>query len=465
MSLLDLLSLLPFLIILLGALTLLAITTFSKNFSNKSFASLTLAIIALTGVATLFNFSSTNPLITAWIGFDKSTQFYLLFFQAIVFFVTLFSPSYLSKFSKNAGEYFFLLLASLFGLMLIGTAQDFLVLFLGLETLSLSLYILCGYIKTWGLSLESSMKYFFLGSVGAALLLYGIAFIYGAFGTTSFNALSIMPEDTFLYLIGITFITVGLLFKAAIFPFHSWAPDVYDGSPTPITAFMSVGTKVGAFVALIKVFLVTLPLIPIWNEMISILSIISLIYANFTALKQVQLRRFFAYSGIAQSAFLLIPFVSHTNDAIQSLNFYLIIYALATLASFTMLLFVDHSPNGVMIKDLKGLYYRSPLLASVLSVALLTLAGIPPTVGFLGKLYILKVAFQAGFVALTIVAVLTSIVSAFYYLRIISYLFREPKELVYFSSSRALTISAVLTTCCLIVLSIFPNIVFYLKNL
>jgi NADH-quinone oxidoreductase subunit N len=233
-----------------------------------------------------------------------------------------------------------------------------------------------------------------------------------------------------LFLGGIAFVTLGLAFKAAIVPFHVWAPDVYDGAPTPVTAFMAVGTKVGAFAAFARLFLVALPQFdPIWNQIVAWLAIFTMIYANIVALRQVQLRRFFAYSGISHAGFLLIPIVADTNEALPALAFYLIIYSLATLGSFAILAVLEHNSKGVFLHDLYGLFRRSPLLAGIFALCLLTLAGVPPTAGFFAKFYVFKLAFQQGYYTLVIVGLLTTILSVFYYLRIISVMFsEEPAE-------------------------------------
>ena len=213
--------------------------------------------------------------------------------------------------------------------------------------------------------------------------------------------------------------TLGLAFKAAIVPFHVWAPDVYDGAPMPVTAFMAVGTKAGAFAAFTRVFLVALPQFdPLWNQGMAWLAIITMVYANIVALRQVQLRRFFAYSGISHAGFLLIPLIADTSDAPAALAFYLVVYAIATLGSFAILAFLDKDSHGVFLRDLQGFFYRSPFLAAIFTLCLLTLAGIPPTAGFFAKFYLFKIAFQSGYYTLVIVGLLTTILSAFYYVRI-----------------------------------------------
>lgn len=442
----------PLLTLFFGSMAVLLLESFSDLLAKKYAYFLTLATLLIAGAMTLYSPPSHNPLLTAWIQFEPLSQFFTLFFISIGIGVVLISPS-------THGEYFFLLLSSIIGLVLIGASADFLTLFLGIETLSIPLYILCGYIKNQTLSQESAIKYFLTGALATAFLVYGIALCYGATGTTSFeNLLShyqgiSTSQDTFLFLSGIVFITLALCFKAAIVPFHQWAPDVYAAAPTSVTALMAIGTKVGAFAALLRVFLVALPLFNLqWNESISWLAMITLIYANFVALKQVQLRRFFAYSGIAQAGFLLIPFAS--GKELTPLLFYLIVYALATLGCFSILRAMDEKPEGAKLEDLYGLFKKAPLTATFFSLCLLTLAGIPPTAGFLAKFFILKEAFQGGYHVLAITGLLTTILSIYYYSRPIAFMLSDRKGEVILSRYGAL---AAVSSLLIGALSIFPT--------
>ncbi len=461
----DLYALSPLLIILATALILLFIESFTEKFSKQYSAYLVLAGLALAIFANYHAPASQNPLLTAWLKFDHLAHTFTLLFLIIGFVSTMLSMAFFKRNDATHGEYYFLLLSALFGLILIGAAADFLTLFLGLETLSIALYVLCGYMKKWEISHEAAIKYFIIGAIAAALLLYGIALIYGAIGTTRFDALltgyrglDSAPKQM-LFLSGIALVTLGFAFKAAIVPFQAWAPDVYEGAPTPVTAFMAVGTKLGAFAGFIRVFLVALPHFnPVWNEGISLLAYPTLIFANFVALRQVQLRRFFAYSGISHAGFLLIPLAAGTPEAIPAILFYLVIYALATLGSFAILSFIDQRPQGVILHDLTGLMRRSPVLASIFALCLLTLAGIPPTAGFFAKFYLFKVAFDAGYYPLVIVGLLTSILAAYYYLRIIGTMLAEPPaEPTIAQSSYAATTVAIVCFAILAVVSFYPE--------
>jgi NADH-quinone oxidoreductase subunit N len=432
LRLVDLASLSPLLILLFGALLLILLESFAEQAARKYAFTLTVATILFAFAAAIYAPASQNALLTPWLRYDPLARFFSLFFLGIGLASTLLSSAFFQRFQASHSEYFFLLLSALFGLILIGSAADFLTLFLGLETLSVALYVLCAYMKQWEISREGAMKYFFMGALAAAFLLYGIALIYGAIGSTQLSGLLeayhrlATHSDKMLFWGGVIFLTVGLASKAAVVPFHVWAPDVYEGASTPVTAFLSVGSKAGAFAALALIFLQTLPQFDIrWNMAVAFLAFPTLIYANLVALRQTQLRRFFAYSGISHSGFLLLPLAVGTEEALPALLFYLVVYAFATLGCFAVLALLDKRSGGVALHDLQGLFRSAPLQAGVLTFCLMTLAGLPPTVGFFAKFYVFKIAFEAGYYALVIVALLTTILSAIYYLRIVAILFSE----------------------------------------
>lgn len=464
----DFASLSPLLYLIALALLLLLWDTFSPATAKKY---IPYAIAIGLGLAFAIAYeapSSTNSYLTFWLNFGAVSRFFTLFFISIGVATALLSIPFFKQFDPPRGEYGFLLVSALFGLVLIGMSADFLTLFIGLETLSIALYILCGYMKKWEFSQEAALKYFLMGALAAAFLLYGIAFIYGATGTTQFAALlpafqKLAPQSKTLFFAGIALVTVGLAFKAALVPFHVWAPDVYDGAPNPVTAFMAVGTKAGAFAAFALIFLVALPNFnALWNHTVALLAYPTLIYANFVALRQTQLRRFFAYSGISHAGFLLLPLAAGTPDALPAMLFYLVVYALATLAAFAILAFLDRSSQGVTFDDLRGLYARAPLLSAGLALSLLTLAGIPPTIGFFAKFYLFKVAYEAGYTLLVIVALLTTILSAYYYLRLTALLFNSNPADTPITRSRTAGVVAALALAGILALSLYPQLLNFL---
>ncbi len=465
----DLAALSPLLTLLLGSLMLLLGEAFASLSAKRFFYPFTFIILLVALGLAIEAPASDHPILTAWLRFDNLARLFTLFFLVIGLGTVSLASHFFRRFKASQGEYYFFLLSALFGLLLIGSAADFLTLFLGFETLSIALYILCSYMKSWKISHESSLKYFLLGSLAAAFLLYGIALIYGAVGTTRFDQL--LPayrqlsssSSSTLFLTGILFVTIGLSFKAAIIPFHTWAPDVYDGAPTPVTAFMAIGTKVGAFAAFIRVFFDALPLFnATWSQGLSLLIYPTLLYANFVALKQNHLRRFFAYSSISHSGFLLIGVVVGTSEALSALLFYLVIYAIATFGCFAVLISLDKRREGLRLEDLKGLYYRAPLHSFIFTICLLTLAGIPPTVGFFTKFYLFKLALQADYFALVVVALLTTILSAYYYLRLITLILskqhshRQESTIELEKPFISLPAIGIIATITLLILSFYP---------
>lgn len=327
----DIFAISHLLILLAGGLLLLLLESFFPSSAKKTSIPVAIATLVLATIAVYYAPESANPLLTNWIYFDSLARFFAFLFIMITLGSILLSVPFFKRFDASKGEYFFLLFSALIGLLLTSSAADFLTLFLGIETLSLSLYILCGYIRSWDNSREASTKYFLTGALAAAFLLYGIALIYGATGTTRFDNLLAkyqameIASDQALFLGGAAFITLGIAFKAAIFPAHGWAPDVYDGAPTPITAFMAIAAKAGAFAAFIRIFLEALPNFnPLWNQGAGLLVYPTLLYANTVALCQTQLRRFFAYSSIANAGFLLIPLAAGGPEAMQALLFILL---------------------------------------------------------------------------------------------------------------------------------------------
>jgi NADH-quinone oxidoreductase subunit N len=408
---------------------MLLLETFAAKFTQKVAGAAAFMIFVIALFLELCAPKSLSPFINAWIHFDQAAYLFTTLFLLIGMASTLISEAFFVRFQASKGEYYFLLISAVFGLVLIGASADFLTLFLGMETLSMALYVLTGYMKKWKASHESAIKYFLLGSLGAAFLLYGIALIYGATGTTHFNALRTSAPTQTLFLAGSALVAVGLCFKAAVVPFHAWAPDVYEGAPNPVTAFMAVGTKAGAFAAFSRVFLEAMPYSDLKMSLsLAALAIITLLYGSFLALCQTGLRRFFAYSGIAHAGFLLIPIIAVGPSSLEAITFYLAIYAMATLGAFAAIAHLDTQSSGVTIKDLTGLFKRSPLMAAILALCLLTLAGIPPTAGFFAKFYLFKLAYEQGYTLLVLVGLLSTILSVYYYLRMVSVMLAEPAE-------------------------------------
>ncbi len=364
----------------------------------------------------------------------------------------LFSPAYLKRLNLvHQGEYYALLMLATIGMMLLTAAASFLVVFIGIEMLSLSLYILCGFVARRRSSQESGMKYFLLSSFASAFLLYGIALTYGATGSTSFvgvqrflngdvlaSSTANFPTHAML-LVGMGLLAVGFAFKVSAIPFQAWTPDVYEGAPAPVTAFMSIATKAAAIIAFARVFGVVLyNAHNDWLPIIETITILTIIGGNVLALVQSNLKRLLAYSGIAHAGYLLIGIVAASvtvvgtgfpnarTTALSSILFYLLCYTFLNMGAFGIASLLEHADNsGNDIQDLRGLWYRRPIMAGLLAFFLLGLAGFPPMAGFAGKYYLFYAAIDSGHPELLIIGVLASILGMYYYLRIIAAMFME----------------------------------------
>ena len=335
---------------------------------------------------------------------------------------------------EHRAEFYPLLLLAASGMTLLASAGNLLVLFLALETLSLALYVLTGFSPRRFASQEGSVKYFLLGAFSSAFLLYGIAMAYGATGTTSLGgiarALSGQTEPSAFALVAMGLLTVGLGFKVAAVPFHMWTPDVYQGAPTPVTAFMSAGTKVAGFAALLRVFLVALsPLRWDWIPFMWALAALTMVVGSVLAIAQTDVKRMLAYSSIAHAGFILVGVTAASGEGVSAAMFYLAAYAAMILGAFGVVMLVSgRGEERTGLTAYAGLASRSPLLAALLSLFLLSLAGIPPTAGFIAKVAVFGAVVRAGFWPLALVAVLASVVAAFFYIRVIVLMYMQEAE-------------------------------------
>jgi NADH-quinone oxidoreductase subunit N len=323
-----------------------------------------------------------------------------------------------------------MLLATI-GMMIMAAATSFLTIFLGIEMLSLALYILCGFVARRTTSQEAGMKYFLLSSFASAFLLYGIAMTYGATGNTSFtgikNYLSVHTSSTTLLLIGMGLLIVGFAFKVSAVPFQAWTPDVYEGAPAPVTAFMSVGTKAAALIAFARVFDVAfLPIKSTWEPVVWAITILTIIGGNVLALAQNNVKRLLAYSSIAHAGYLLIGVVVGGTIGLSAILFYLLSYTFLNLGAFGVVSVLENADNtGNSLSEIRGLWYRQPVLAAILALFMLALAGFPPMAGFAAKYYLFYAALQGGHPELLIIGVLASVLGMYYYLRVIASMFME----------------------------------------
>jgi NADH-quinone oxidoreductase subunit N len=363
---------------------------------------------------------------------DNFSRFFKLIFLLGTGLTILISIKFVKQERLPQGEYYALLLMATLGMMVMASSADLMPIFLGLELMSISLYVLAGYARTKQLSNESALKYFLLGSFATGFLLYGIALIYGATGTTNIQGIAayIMRYDfsSVLLSIGMVLLVVGFGFKLAAVPFHMWTPDVYQGAPTPVTAFMSAGPKAAAFAAFLRVFLDALPALHAhWIMLIWVLAVMTMTVGNIIALVQNNIKRMLAYSSIAHAGYMLVGFVAGSSDGIL---FYMLAYTLMNIGAFAIITYLSgRGDERVTLSDYAGIGYRHPIAAVALSLFLFSLAGIPPTAGFMGKFYIFSAAIQAGYLWLAIIGVLNSVVSVYYYLKVtVAMYMKAPEE-------------------------------------
>jgi NADH-quinone oxidoreductase subunit N len=351
------------------------------------------------------------------------------------FLTVLLSIGNLSRDALPAAEYYALLLFATIGMLMMVQAPDLMMVFIGLEVLSISLYALAGIARGRLVSSEAALKYLLLGAFASGFLVYGMALIYGAAGTTNLLELARVIDmqeaaGSRLLQAGVALLLVGFVFKISSVPFHMWAPDVYQGSPSFVAGFMSTAVKMAAFATLLRTFIVGLGAFSgIWSGVLAALAVLTMTLGNVVALHQSNLKRLLAYSSIAHAGYLLVGASCVTTFGEASVLFYALAYTLTNLGAFAFVLLASGGgEDRVEVSDYAGLAHRRPLLAMAMTVFLLSLAGIPPTGGFVGKLYLFTAAVENGKVWLAVAGVLNSLVSAFYYLRVIATLYmREPE--------------------------------------
>ncbi|MDO8681960.1 MAG: NADH-quinone oxidoreductase subunit N [Armatimonadota bacterium] len=382
------------------------------------------------------------------------------------------SANYIKREELDQPEYYALILFSISGMMMMASSADLIMVFLSLEILSISLYILSGFARTQPKSDEAALKYFLLGSFASAFFLYGVALIYGAAQST--NLAKVAEAITAggmagnpLLLIGAGLLTVGLGFKVAAAPFHMWTPDVYEGAPSSVTAFMSVGAKVAGFAALARVVMTAFGAEDL-NAALWVIAALTMLVGNVVAIAQTNIKRMLAYSSIAHAGYILVGIVAANKTGISAIVFYLLVYAFMNLGAWAVVILIGgKGDKSINLSDYAGLFWRRPGLAAAMGVFMFALAGLPPTGGFMAKFYIFSAALQANLVGLTVIGVLTSLISVYFYLRITVLMFmREPMEAgepipIPFLLGAVLVVTTIIT----LILGVFPNELFKLAGL
>jgi len=360
---------------------------------------------------------------------DRMALFFKMFIVGTTILVILASIQYVNRFAFFRGEYYFLVVMSALGMMFMASANDLLSVFVTLEFSTFGFYVLVAYLRDDLASNEAGLKFFILGVFAAGLLAYGISLVYGETGKLVFSKIAPAPATPGL-MIGFLLIFAALGFKVGAVPFHSWIPDTYQGAPTPVTAFLSIAPKGAAFAILLRIFFVALATFkPMWVFLLVGVSILSMTYANIVAIAQRNIKRLLAYSGIAQIGNVLIGLAAGTKMGTDAILFYLLAYLFANIGAFAVVIAVSHAIGSDEIEDYSGLNRRSPFLAFAMLLFLLSLAGVPPLAGFIGKLYIFLAAIKEGLYTLIAVGLINIIISMYYYLVVVKKMYiNEPVD-------------------------------------
>jgi NADH-quinone oxidoreductase subunit N len=427
----DFYYILPELVITAGALLVLIADVAlprSARSSRGPLTWLTLAVIVAT-LGSLLPFTSTKVEVARGLmAVDQFGLFLKVLFLISAAITVLMSTRYLEVEGASAGEYYFLVLCATLGMMVMAGGIDLITIFIGLETMAISFYILAGFIKPNQRSNEAAVKYFLLGAFSLGILLYGMSIMYGLSGTTALRAmapvLSGQVRDPMLRL-AVILVVAGVGFKIAAVPFHMWAPDVYEGAPTPITAFLSVGSKAASFAMLSRIFIEGLPSSsPDWKLLFEVLAIVTMTVGNLAALTQTNIKRMLAYSSIAHAGYLLIGIVAGSTRGVAAMLIYLFVYSFMQLGAFAVVVLLRRRDViGDELKDFSGLAFRSPFAAFAMLLFMLSLGGIPPTAGFMGKFWLFSAAIDSGYVWLAVIGVLNSAISLYYYIRLVVFMY------------------------------------------
>jgi len=431
----DLLTVAPLAIVSVTAMIVLLVGLFVRRDQSPVLGAISLVGVSVALVATLALWGQNRTAFDGAIAGDSFFAFFGAVSLAIVAMTIILSAEFVTREGFQPGEYYSLLLFSSAGALILAMSRDLIVLLIGLEVLSMSLYVLAGFARERLASEEAAIKYFLLGSFSLALLVYGTALIYGVTGSTQFaDIASALQKPNVLsnplLLVAAGLLLVGFAFKLSFVPFHQWTPDVYEGSPTSVTAFMSVGVKAAVFAALLRVLNEALPgLQTEWSAVLWALAILTMILGNFAAIVQTNVKRMLAYSSIAQAGYMLIAVVASSSLGRDALMFYVAAYAVMNIGAFAVVQTLSgREDDDTTFAAFDGLGQRSPLVAGAMAIFMFSLAGLPPTAGFIAKLYVFTAAVQSGQLALALVAVVTSVVGSFYYLRLVVAMFMRPSR-------------------------------------
>jgi len=464
-SLADLAPLLPEIFLLAMLSLILVVDVMLKD--GQRFVTYVLSLLTLAGCAWLtFKGLNTEPVYVMSSMFvdDAMSDVLKLALYLAVAIMLVYSRGYLQARGLYKGEFYVLTLFATLGMMVMISASHFLTLYLGLELLSLSLYAMVALNRDSPVATEAAMKYFVLGAIASGMLLYGMSMIYGSTGSLLLSDVSIALQEgigqKIPLVFGVVFIVAGLAFKLGAVPFHMWVPDVYQGAPTPVTLFISSAPKLAAFAFAIRLLVQGLEVLHTdWRDMLILLSVLSMAIGNITAIAQTNLKRMLAYSTISHMGFLLLGILAGSQNGYSASMFYSVVYAMMSIGGFGMILLLSrHGFESEDLDDLKGLNQRSTWAAFLMLLLMFSMAGIPPTVGFYAKLSVLQAVVEADLIWLAVVAVLFSLIGAFYYLRIVKLMyFDEPVQSAPIEASSYMRMALSVNGLAILVLGILPG--------
>jgi NADH-quinone oxidoreductase subunit N len=456
---------LPLVVVAVAAMAVLLVGVRIDDDESEGLGWLTLASLGVAFILTLGILGQNGVAFAGAISIDSFAAYFELAILIAAMFTVLMSLDYASEHHLAGAEYYSLLLFSALGMMLMATAGDLIVIFLGLETMSLAVYVLAGIARPDPKSGEAAIKYFLLGAFSTGFLLYGIALVYGATGTIKLGPIHAVLDSGAMasnpmLLLGIGMLVIGFGFKVAAVPFHMWTPDVYEGAPTPVTAFMAVGVKLAAFAGFVRIFLVGLgSMSGQWWVVLWVIAALTMTVGNVIAVVQTNIKRMLAYSAIAHAGYLLVG-MAVGAPAGGAILYYLLAYAFTNLGAFAVVIALER--RGVVsnkITDYRGLAGREPLLAAAMAVFMLSLTGVPPLAGFVGKFYLFYSALHQGYVWLVIIAVLNSVISAYYYFSVIVAMYMQEGgvEVQTLSARPALVAAIGLAAIATVLIGIYPQ--------
>jgi NADH-quinone oxidoreductase subunit N len=456
----------PEIIITVFGFLVLLIEVFSpKEVRKKNIGAFSLIGVILAFLFTLSQMGSAKSGFEGMFIVDGFAVFFKIVFLIVAFLTILISIGYTQREGIEFGEYYALIFFATLGMMLMAGGTHLITIFLGLETMSISIYVLAGMLREDKRSVEASLKYFLLGAFATGFLLYGIALIYGATGSLYLPDIAAYITSKNLLrspmlLMSLVFLTIGFGFKIASVPFHMWTPDVYEGAPTSITAFMATGVKAAGFSALVRVFFSALPAFrPDWTSIMWVICVATMTVGNIVAISQANIKRMLAYSSIAHAGYILVAFVAGNDLGTSGILFYLMAYAFMNIGAFAVVILLGKKgEENTLINDYAGIGFKYPLLAASMTIFLLSMAGIPPLGGFMAKFYIFSAAVKSKFYWLAIIGVLNSAVSVYYYLRVtvVMYFRESAREITGLQFAPASVIALILALIGTLYMGIFP---------